>query len=524
MYYLITKKLLFPSLSLSLLLIIGAALLFKTVVFAISPTSSLADDWSSGSTSSAKWSNGTGGHATVVSQQLNITTSGTNYYYIDTHGTNYNLVSSSVSNQLVNAGNQSLGSLEVYPVFIKSGSLGAYYLAFFVNNNTVHARKEINGANTEIHTGAYNATSEQYFRIREASGTTYWETSPDGSTWTIFTSVADTSLFDLTTVYIGQLTGIYSNESSATTAIFDNFNILPGGVTPTSTPTPTIAPSPTPIPTVAPTPTSVPSPTPTATPTPTVTPTPNPDRPDHTIVVMEENHSLQEVLGTAYFTQLANEGAIMVNSFAVGHPSEPNYFAIFSGSTQGAIDDSCLPTGYPLPGDNLANQLTTTGFSFRGYSENLPTLPITNANCEASPFAGHHNPWLFFSNISNSAKLDFTQFPTDFTTLPTVAFVTPNNNDNAHDGTVTQAATWLQTNIESYRSWAMTHNSLLIVQFDEDDNTGNNNLVYTVFVGPMVKPGIYNELMSHYNVLSTIENLYGLGQLNVATPITDIFK
>src|SRR5690242_19662916 len=65
---------------------------------------------------------------------------------------------------------------------------------------------------------------------------------------------------------------------------------------------------------------------------------------DHVVVVVEENHSYSGIVGNPnapYMTSLANNGARMTQSFAVAHPSEPNYLALFSGSTQGLTDDSC---------------------------------------------------------------------------------------------------------------------------------------------------------------------------------------
>jgi phosphatidylinositol-3-phosphatase len=58
-------------------------------------------------------------------------------------------------------------------------------------------------------------------------------------------------------------------------------------------------------------------------------------------------------------------------------------------------------------------------------------------------------------------------------------------------------------------AWAQTNNSLLIVTWDEDDNTSVNQIP-TIFVGPMVKPGQYSEKINHYNVLRTLEAIYGL--------------
>ena len=85
----------------------------------------------------------------------------------------------------------------------------------------------------------------------------------------------------------------------------------------------------------------------------------------------------------------------------------------------------------------------------------------------------------------------------------------PNLNDDMHDGTIAQGDTWLQSDIDSYAQWAKSHNSLLIVTWDEDDYGGNNQ-VPTIFYGAGVKTGQYGEQINHYNVLRTVEDMYGL--------------
>jgi acid phosphatase len=137
-----------------------------------------------------------------------------------------------------------------------------------------------------------------------------------------------------------------------------------------------------------------------------------------------------------------------------------------------------------------------------------------------------HVPWTDFSKDLTSDNQPFTSFPTNFSNLPTVAWVIPNLNDDMHDGTIQQGDSWLQTHLLSYVTWAQTHNSLLIIQFDENDGSAGNQ-VATIFVGPMVKPGKYSEIINHYNVLRTIEDMYGLGLLGnsgTAKSITDVWK
>jgi hypothetical protein len=63
-----------------------------------------------------------------------------------------------------------------------------------------------------------------------------------------------------------------------------------------------------------------------------------------------------------------------------------------------------------------------------------------------------------------------------------------------------------------YADWACTHNSLLILTFDEDDGQENNRIT-TIFMGPSVKPGRYNQPIDHLRVLRTIEAMYGLPAL-----------
>src|SRR3954453_14929127 len=57
-------------------------------------------------------------------------------------------------------------------------------------------------------------------------------------------------------------------------------------------------------------------------------------RPDHVIMVIEENHANSEIIGSSsapYINSLAFQGAVLTNSHAVTHPSEPNYLALFAG-------------------------------------------------------------------------------------------------------------------------------------------------------------------------------------------------
>ena len=248
--------------------------------------------------------------------------------------------------------------------------------------------------------------------------------------------------------------------------------------------------------------------------------------PAHIVVVIEENHSYNEIIGSSsapYINALANSGALFTSSFAITHPSEPNYLAFFSGSTQGITDDSCPHT---FAGPDLGGELPAAGKTFGGYSESMPSAGFTGCiypKGNKALYFRKHNPWVDFTDVPSSDNLPFSNFPTNFSSLPTISFVVPNINDDMHNGTIQQADSWLQSNINPYVQWAKTNNSLLIVTWDEDDGTQNNQIP-TIFVGPMVKVGQYSETITHYTVLRTLEDAYGLPYANnsaTATPITD---
>lgn len=246
-------------------------------------------------------------------------------------------------------------------------------------------------------------------------------------------------------------------------------------------------------------------------------------RPAHVVVVIEENHSYAQIIGSSsapYINSLAAQGASFTNSHAVTHPSEPNYLALFSGSTQGVIDDSCPHT---FTAANLGSELISAGLTFTGYSESMPSDGYTG--CTSGGYARKHNPWVNFSNVPSASNRTFAAFPANYANLPTVSVVVPNLLDDMHDGTIAQGDAWLKNNLSGYAQWATANNSLLVVTWDENDGSAGNQ-VPTIFVGANVKPGTYSENISHYNVLRTLEDFYGLphaGASASATPITDAF-
>jgi acid phosphatase len=247
---------------------------------------------------------------------------------------------------------------------------------------------------------------------------------------------------------------------------------------------------------------------------------PNPP-PSHVVVVIMENHSASQIIGSPdapYINALAAQGAVFTQSYAITHPSQPNYVALFSGSTHQIVDDRCPLS---LPGSNLAQQLIAAGKTFAGYSEGLPSVGFKGCATPAG-YARKHAPWVNFPELPASVNRPLTAFPSGhYHRLPTVSFVVPNVQHDMHDGTVAQGDAWLKVNLDPYVQWSKTHNGLMIVTWDED-NGAHGNQVPTLFIGPMVKPGAYSTPITHYSVLRTLEALYGLPRLGEAAAATTI--
>lgn len=237
-------------------------------------------------------------------------------------------------------------------------------------------------------------------------------------------------------------------------------------------------------------------------------------RPDHVVVVVMENKRYDAVVGhrrTPYISALARRGANFTAAYGETHPSQPNYLALFSGSTQGVTDNSCIR--HPFDAPNLGRQLLDAGLTFTGYAEALPSTGFTG--CSSGTYVRRHNPWVDFATVPADLNRPLRDLPSRWEQLPTVAFVVPDLCHDMHDCPKADADRWIQQTLGSYADWAESHNSLLILTFDEDNGTDGNHIP-TLVLGAGVRPGDRAERVDHYTVLRTIEDAYGLPPLGAA--------
>jgi len=253
---------------------------------------------------------------------------------------------------------------------------------------------------------------------------------------------------------------------------------------------------------------------------------------DHVVVVIMENKSYDEVRFQSYTSLLISHGASFPASFAVTHPSQPNYFALWAGSPLTVTNDNCPPAGAPFAAENLGHACEAAGLTWRTYSENLPAIAATGCSYDGSTSTGlytkKHDPWTYFTNLNHGNEHPFTDLAADLAagTLPNLAFIVPNNCDNTHNSSssacnVAHGDDWLGSSLPQVVS-ALGPHGLLILTWDEDDSSTNNHIL-TVFEGPPVIPGaLSSTTINHYAVVRTICQGLGIAPFGLAASATDI--
>src|SRR6266704_769976 len=271
------------------------------------------------------------------------------------------------------------------------------------------------------------------------------------------------------------------------------------------------------------------------------------------VTILMENNGLCDVtprvvsgcssssIPAPYLTTLAQTYGFSTHYTAVDHPSEPNYVALFGGSTFGYTSDGycCLQLNAP----NLVDRLEAAGLTWKAFAEDASGSGTCNF---MPPRAGDHYPFIGFSDMKTSARcadMLATTSPLDpefvaalnGATLPNYVWLTPNDTDNMHSSSVAVGDAYLATLVPLILSSRMftTQKAALFIVFDEGNDfcpTGNSNsdCVLAEWCGPAVKKA-YSASTSyhHYSYLSTPEANWNLPSLTSnaasAPPMTEFF-
>lgn len=273
----------------------------------------------------------------------------------------------------------------------------------------------------------------------------------------------------------------------------------------------------------------------------------------HVVVVVLENENYNAVMANEYFQKLAQQGTLFTHFFANFRPSYPNYLAMVAGDYLSTTGNKQLML--PATQRSIADLLEAKGLSWRQYAQGYVGRCSRDDGAALSAYRRKHVPFVSFANImDNPARCAYivpaSEF--DWARLPSYAFYSPDMCNSSHDFCVEgkpwatliadgaktllgdpqprirQTARWLETFLAPVLADpSRLRDTLVVITFDEAGGDPDNR-VYTVMLGAAVKAGQQvSQCASHYNVLRTIEENFGLGTLGAgderAAPLVGAF-
>lgn len=274
-------------------------------------------------------------------------------------------------------------------------------------------------------------------------------------------------------------------------------------------------------------------------------------RSSHVWVITEENHSYEDIVGNPqmpYYNQLISQYGLATQSYADQHSSLPALMWLVAGAPVELNNDttSCNHTD-----DNIVRELLKKGYTWRAYQENLPYAGFQGLyGGTNNSYYRRHNPLIDFSDVcpgtgQDTNSVPYSQMATDFANGDTVnfAYITPDSDEDAHNGTLQAADQWLQANVPAILArpeFGPGGDGILFVVWDEGtlytDNRCSATVPYgcggrtaTLVIGPSVKHGYQSPITYHSeNVLATVCAAMGLGTCpgaaQGAAPMADFFN
>ncbi len=276
---------------------------------------------------------------------------------------------------------------------------------------------------------------------------------------------------------------------------------------------------------------------------------------DRVLIIVLENTDYERAMQDPNLTALAAQGASFTNFHALFHPSYPNYLAMIAGTDFGLhrrgsfLGDKQLNFPNDSGHKTIADRLVGAGLDFKQYAEELPAgpCPWTVAGQHLADKRGNyvrrHVPFLSFRQVQKKwcdrvIAVDSSKANNYFVEdakkgLVAYSFYTPNTNHDGHDTTAAVAGAWVKRFLDESFPEKLRTGTLVVLTFDESGGNEDNR-IYTLFLGDMVKPASQQDAAAlgkhynHYSVLRTIEDNFGLEPLTAndrdATPITGIWK
>jgi phospholipase C len=256
----------------------------------------------------------------------------------------------------------------------------------------------------------------------------------------------------------------------------------------------------------------------------------------HVFVIVLENQGYAATFGNPtadpyLATTLPAHGALLTNYYGIGHESNPNYLAMVSGQAPNPqtqadcqyysdfVGTGVVPPGqavgtgcvFPSSVPTIGNQLSTAGFTWKGYMQDMGNIPSRESSTCGHPalnaqdktqsavvgdgYATRHDPFVYFHSVVDNAAYCAAHVvplgapgaaPSGLAhdlqssrTTPNLSFIVPNLCLDGHDYPCTNQtapATSALGDMDAFlQTWVplITHsaafraNGLLVVTFDE---------------------------------------------------------
>ena len=254
----------------------------------------------------------------------------------------------------------------------------------------------------------------------------------------------------------------------------------------------------------------------------------------HAYLIIFENKDVNEVVGNPHaptFDALRQRYASLDVYQGIAHPSQPNYFALVSGSTMGVLDDAV----HDVDGPSIFDQLEASGRDWRLYAENVPPGCYTGAGAldgvdgEGS-YVRKHNPAISFASIRDDPKRCARIQPLSAfdPAAAELEIIIPNECHDAHDCDMPVADAWLDRFMTALlASPAYREGGAAFVLFDESDGRNLTNRIPAIVASESIAPGTVSTVAhDHYSVLRTLQEAWGLPCLGAscsANTVGEIF-
>jgi len=219
---------------------------------------------------------------------------------------------------------------------------------------------------------------------------------------------------------------------------------------------------------------------------------------------------------------------LATNYNALAHPSLPNYLSATSGVSYAFApwSNDCSPTAASCTTGNLNvfRQIGLAGKGWRGYAETMPS------NCDranSGNYAVRHNPPPYYTDLGSCSSWDVPMGTTsagnllhdvNAAALTAYSSVTPNLQNDMHDGSVATGDTWLSGWIPKITAGPDYQNGNLAIFIVWDENSGSSPNHVACFVLSAFTPATTTSAtaFTHYSLLRTTEEITGVGLLGNA--------